>query len=281
MNMPQKGSTDIISAISLSDVIANIRHAIRNPWETRVVPGLVATTFVLVISIACYKIYEHRVTGGVGFVEASDISGLDDFEVGEKKRQFFDTLRPIVEAENAKIATLRKDLIAARDRGEDPSWVVGVAQDYELTWTGHEWRELLHRVDTIPVPLVMAQAANESNWGQSRFAQEGNNLFGEWCMSEGCGIVPEDRPSGDEHEVRVFGSVNESVEAYLHNINTHRAYRHLRKTRAQAHAEGRVASGLELAGHLKSYSERGAKYVEEIRATIRINRNLMLGTDAP
>ncbi|MEQ8666498.1 MAG: glucosaminidase domain-containing protein [Rhodospirillales bacterium] len=274
--MPQKGTTQFMPAVSLSDVIDYVRRSIRNPWETGIVPGLVAAGFLLGLSIAGYKIYEHRVTGGVGFVEATELAGLDDVQVEEKKRQFFDALRPIIEAENGRIAELRKRLIAARDSGQDPSWVFGVAEDYDVTWTGHEWRVLLRRVDTIPMTLAMAQAANESSWGQSRFAQEGNNLFGQWCFTEGCGIVPEDRPAGDNHEVRAFGSINESVRSYLHNINTHRAYRELRQARARARAEGRAASGLELAGYLDSYSERGAKYIEEIRATVRVNRDLML-----
>jgi Bax protein len=134
----------------------------------------------------------------------------------------------------------------------------------------------LARVDTVPLSLVLAQAANESSWGQSRFAQEGNNLFGEWCFREGCGIVPEQRSAGKSHEVAAFDSVNASVRSYLHNLNTGRAYAALRKLRQQARAAGEAPKAMVLASGLARYSERGLAYVHEIKAMIRSNRELMM-----
>ena len=88
--------------------------------------------------------------------------------------------------------------------------------------------QLLERVDIVPASLVLAQSANESGWGTSRFAVEANNYFGIWCFSSGCGLKPRSRDDGMTHEVASYGSVQQGVTAYMHNINTHGAYRDLR-----------------------------------------------------
>ncbi len=244
--------------------------------RTRAIVGG-ALALVLVAAFGGYSIYEHQATGGVGFVSAGTFELEDETPIPEKKRQFFDTLRPIVIAENARIAARRAEILAARDAGENGADIAELAEDYALEdWSGTEWNRLLARVDTVPLSLVLAQAANESSWGQSRFAQEGNNLFGEWCFREGCGIVPEQRSAGKSHEVAAFDSVNASVRSYLHNLNTGRAYAALRKLRQQARAAGEAPKAMVLASGLARYSERGLAYVHEIKAMIRSNRELMM-----
>lgn len=228
-----------------------------------------------------YSQYESRVTKGVGFVQASEMPVEDTVDVRAKKKAFFDFMRPIVKAENARIRETRERLIAAREANETPGWIADVAARYKVEWTGEEWTLLLKRVDAVPLPLVLAQAANESSWGQSRFAQRGNNMFGQWCFSEGCGIVPNRRDSGKSHEVAAYDTVNASVRSYLRNINTTGAYRGLREIRWQARQQGRSASAAELAAGLSRYSERGSEYVSEIRAMIRTNRSLMLAEAGP
>lgn len=121
----------------------------------------------------------------------------------------------------------------------------------------------------------MIQAANESAWGQSRFAQQGNNLFGQWCFSEGCGLVPSQRGSDADHEVRTFDSINDSVASYLHNLNTSHAYADLRDIRADLRANNQPFDALMLAEGLSQYSTRGEEYVEEIQMMIRSNLALM------
>ena len=74
----------------------------------------------------------------------------------------------------------------------------------------------------------------ESGWGESRFAQQGNNLFGEWCFTKGCGIVPSQRKEGATHEVRRFDSVDDALASYMHNLNTGHAYKALRVARFPA-----------------------------------------------
>lgn len=132
-------------------------------------------------------------------------------------------------------------------------------------------KELMRRVDVIPTSLVLAQAANESGWGTSRFAREGNNIFGQWCFDEGCGLVPNARGEDASHEVRAFASVDAAVRAYFRNLNTHPSYEDLRTLRASMRMQGLPLNSMVLARGLTRYSERGMDYVEELQDMIRIN----------
>ena len=131
---------------------------------------------------------------------------------------------------------------------------------------------LRRRVNVIPASLVLAQAANESGWGTSRFARQGNNLFGLWCYTENCGIEPARRQAGAKHQVAAFDNVEAGIKYYFYTINSHPAYRDLRIRRENLIASGQAVTGIELASGLMSYSERGQAYVDEIRAMIRVNQ---------
>lgn len=196
----------------------------------------------------------------------------------EKKKAFFDTLRPIVVNQNQKIRDSRQRILFAKENSIDHEWLSSLAEKYKIEWDNGkpDWQSLLVRVDTIPVDLVLTQAANESAWGTSRFAQQANNLFGQWCFSQGCGIIPKQRDGGMKHEVRAFDSINQSVSSYMHNINTTRAYKALRQLRAELREQGEKVSGMQLANGLKSYSSRGQEYVKELQSMIKTNRTLML-----
>ncbi len=243
--------------------------------KQRAIIGLAAVAGALAI-FASYKIHENLDTNGIGYRYADDLVFSDNIPVVEKKKQYFDFMRPIVEAENAKVLETRHEILKAREAGKNPRWLTDTAKIYGVEWTGDEWDQLLGRVDEVPLTLVLAQSANESSWGQSKFAQLGNNMFGQWCFTEGCGIVPARRDAGKNHEVAAFSSVNHSVRAYLENINSTRAYSKLRAIRSKARKSGRTASGTELAAGLLSYSERRGEYVEEIRAMIWVNKELMV-----
>lgn len=199
--------------------------------------------------------------------------------VAEKKQLFFDILRPLVQEENRKLAELRGRLLALSKNGRRQDWVLEVAERYDIEGplTEENWAELLMRVDTIPLELVLAQAAMESGWGESRFAQLGNNLFGQWCFTRGCGIVPRQRPEGASHEVRRFDSVNDALVSYMHNLNMGHAYGDLRWMRASLRQLQLEPDAATLAGGLSRYSEKGGAYVEEIRKVMRVNRRLILG----
>jgi Bax protein len=127
-------------------------------------------------------------------------------------------------------------------------------------------------VDTIPASLVLAQAANESAWGTSRFARQGKNVFGIWCFRDGCGKVPNARAPGKRHEVASFDSVQDGVSYYLLLLNTHPAYAQLRSLRDEKRRVDEKPTGATLAEGLLRYSERGGAYVRELQAMIRVNQ---------
>jgi Bax protein len=132
-------------------------------------------------------------------------------------------------------------------------------------------QRLLRRVDEVPVALALAQAAIESGWGTSRFVHQANNLFGHWTYRHDRGLVPREREAGKTHRVRIFTTLRSSVQAYLHNLNTGRAYRHLRLLRAILRENDQPLDGEHLAAGLLHYSERGQAYVDEVRTLIRSN----------
>ncbi len=241
---------------------------------------LAAAILVLLAYLGGQKAYEDYATGGIGYVRAVDQRFDDAMDRRARKMAFFAFLRPVVMAENRRIEGLRRNLIAMRTAGLTAAWVRAAAKDYGIAWTGAgtgaEWKALLQRVDTMPLLLALAQSAIETNWGQSRFARQGNNMFGQWCFKAGCGLVPGKRASGKKHEVAAYDTVNASVRAYLKNINTGAAYRGLRDIRLQARSQGKEPSAIILATGLARYSEQGSAYVDKIQAMIQNNRSLML-----
>lgn len=193
---------------------------------------------------------------------------------------FFRALLPIVLAENLRIWNQRVFLLqqfgqgALNPQSDAGQEVVAIASRYRVTGDLNDptVREtLLNRVDIVPVALVLAQAAQESGWGTSRFALEGNNLFGIWTWDQNQGSVPVDRPSDANHLVRVYPNIQTSVRAYLHNINVGFAYVDFRNLRAQMRAAGKPLDAFQLAGALNRYSITGDVYIASIRAMIRGN----------
>ncbi|WNO09435.1 glucosaminidase domain-containing protein [Teredinibacter sp. KSP-S5-2] len=223
----------------------------------------------------------------LGKPSISPIVHLPDFStyanVKEKKAAFFAYLRPLIEAENAQIVVERDQLTQIKESWEQTNNLTSKQQaalddllskydvDPEFE-PAKQFDRLMLKVNIIPPSLVLAQAANESAWGTSRFAREGNNLFGQWCFTKGCGIVPKLRDEEAFHEVRRFNSPAESIASYCRNINTHNAYKGLRKIRAELSQNGQTISGYKLAAGLNSYSERGETYIEELRDMMRTNR---------
>ncbi len=217
-------------------------------------------------------------TGSAGIIPAFGRDG----DVEKKKRAFFAYLRPIVEAENDRVMDQRRRLrLIYEDHRKgravswsDAKWLEWLLEEYEVEGREGEnlWETLLRRVDMIPADLALVQAAKESGWGTSRFAREGNSLFGQRCNVEGCGLVPGRREPGETYEVAVFDTVDESVRSYIRNLNTYGAYRSFRRLRFRQRRAGTIPDGHTLAGQLPSYSERGIEYLHEIRAMIRANR---------
>ncbi|TLS66963.1 flagellar biosynthesis protein FlgJ [Mariprofundus erugo] len=204
-------------------------------------------------------------------------------DVSARKAAFFASMKPVVMRENNRIRELREELYAIRALRHPGKaklkLVARVARDYQLELNGEPdaafWQELLVRVDEVPLEMALVQAANESAWGSSRFAREGNNYFGQWCFKKGCGLVPNQRAADATHEVRRFAGVDESVRAYMYNINTSGAYAEFRSIRHSLRVQSRPLDAESLVYGLRSYSELGMTYVEMIRSMIRSNRELI------
>lgn len=204
-------------------------------------------------------------------------------DVKEKKRRFFAFIKPAVLAENKKILSTRAEVerlitqltLEQPFSDDEHAYVENLVKKYKVSNKSSLLKQLYDlqfKIDIIPPALVLVQAANESAWGTSRFARVGLNFFGVWCYRKGCGMVPGSRNSGANHEVAAYSSVSEGVERYLHNINTHRAYKVFRSIRSQLREQSQPLAAEILATGLTSYSERGTDYVLELTEMIRHNR---------
>jgi len=143
-------------------------------------------------------------------------------------------------------------------------------QDF-VTRTGDIFEKLLNRMNIIPPELALAQAAQESGWGTSRFAQEGNALYGQWTWGKGCGMIPQQRDEGKTHRMKCFKNIIEAVDSYMLNLNTHAAYKALRLER-RAFRDDQTINVIPLVDSLTNYSQEGQEYVEKIKNIIRVNK---------
>ena len=192
-------------------------------------------------------------------------------DVKARKQAFFDYLSPFISAENTKIQELRR-YIRKQNMQSPSAQIKQLAMQYRLKPTDTQIKQsLLTKIDSLPPSLVLAQAAIESAWGTSRFAVKGNNLFGQWCFSQGCGLVPSKRGHGQHHEVKRFQSPAESIASYMRNLNSHPSYVILRDNRFTQRKSGEAVSGCFLAEGLIDYSERKSAYVESLKQLIRVN----------
>ncbi len=210
-----------------------------------------------------------------------DFTRIDDNT--ERKQAFFNFLRPLVVQENVRITNSRERIIHHFENAEigstfsinDSTWIIEKAAYYKIKGfdltSRLDWEELILKCDSLPAALALAQAANESSWGTSRFAIEANNLFGEWCFTEGCGLVPKMRPEGESYEVRKFDSINSSIAAYMRNINSNNAYSELRKIRSQMRENQLPYNSITLSNGLQKYSIRRNEYVKDIQSIIKFN----------
>ena len=203
--------------------------------------------------------------------------------VEEKKRQFFAYLSPIITELNFQLAADRdrvRALRTARQRGDRLSWSdrrwlgrLAIELEVPLEEIGlDEGLEIMERrAGIVPESIVLVQAAVESGWGTSRFAREANNFFGQRCYRPNCGITPLERPAGSRFGLAEFASVEESIESYIMNLNTHESYGEFREMRLRRRNSGEPITGLSLVRGLENYSERGDDYVEDIASMIRAN----------
>lgn len=215
-----------------------------------------------------------------------ELTRIKDVKI--KKELFFSSLLPPILKVNDTIRQDRKKLkkiilkITLDSDVTEPEyyWLTQKLRQYKvkvrdvrdfIDRSGEILDELLIRMNIIPPELALAQAAQESGWGTSRFAQQGNALYGQWTWGSGCGMVPARRDDGKTHRMKCFKNIIEAVDSYMLNLNTNSAYATLRLER-RVFRDDQQIDVIPLVESLINYSEEGQEYVEKIKNIIRINR---------
>jgi len=215
---------------------------------------------------------------------ASPTKAISHENIKAKKQGFIERLLPAIEQENTRLRQQRQRALKLLQplakpqtlSQENRDWLQRMAKSYRVKGNpltdSSAGEELLQKIDIIPASLTLAQAANESAWGQSRFAREANNLFGIWTYDASQGLEPKQRESGKQHLVRKFDSIEDSVSHYMLLLNSHPAYQKLRDLRHELRQQQKPLDGQTLAAGLEKYSAKGERYIERIRTLIRQNQ---------
>ena len=200
-----------------------------------------------------------------------DLDNLQSVQL--KKETFLKIVLPLVVAENEKILDDReklKNLIEKKFTSDaEKQWLRQKLLEYKVKKS--DLKELMLRMDMIPVSIALAQAAKESGWGTSRFALEGNAIFGQWTW-DGQGIAPLKRDGDKNHKILKFPILRASVKAYKNNLNTHKSYSKFREKRKQLREKGKNITGLALTDTLKNYAQTGSEYTKILNQIIKQNK---------
>ena len=189
----------------------------------------------------------------------------------KKKETFLKILLPLIVAENEKIEKDRKKLfklLKANNKPENQKWINKKYKDYKIS--KREINDLIEKMDVIPISIALAQAAKESGWGTSRFALEGNAIFGQWTW-KGDGIEPLEKTENQNHKILKFPLLRASVKAYITNLNTHNGYKDFRKKRFQLRNQNKALTGEALIDELDNYAQTGKEYTKVLRQIIEQN----------
>ena len=191
----------------------------------------------------------------------------------ERKELFIQIILPLVIKENNNIKLDRIKLFGvlnkSKNTNNEKNWLEKKFKQYGVT--NKDLSTLKIRLDEIPISMAIAQAAKETGWGTSRFAQEGNALFGQWTWT-GEGIKPAGADDDSTHKVMKFKVLQASVKAYHRNLNTHSSYKEFRSARAQLRDEGKELDSLILTKYLDRYAETGKEYVKILQQIIKQNQ---------
>ena len=200
-----------------------------------------------------------------------DLDNLQSVKL--KKETFIKIVLPLIVAENEKILDDREKLKSLNEKkfttDLEKQWLRQKLLEYKVK--KGNLNELMFRMDIIPVSIALAQAAKESGWGTSRFALEGNAIFGQWTW-DGAGIAPLKRDDNKNHKIVKFPILRASVKAYKNNLNTHKSYEKFREKRKQLRAKNRNITGLALTDTLKNYAQTGSEYTKILNQIITQNR---------
>ena len=190
----------------------------------------------------------------------------------KRKELFIQIILPLVIKENNTIKLDRKKLFSILNKSKNTKaeniWLNSKFKQYGVA--NKDLSTLKIRMDEVPVSMTIAQAAKETGWGTSRFAQEGNALFGQWTWT-GEGIKPSKADGGSKHKVMKFKVLQASVRAYQRNLNTHSTYKNFRGARAQLRDEGKKLDSMILSEYLDKYAETGKEYVKVLQQIIKQN----------
>ena len=200
-----------------------------------------------------------------------EITMIEDTK--KRKNFFIQIVLPLIVKENNNIRLDRKTLFKIINKNNntlaEKQWLEKKYKQYGIN--SRDLSTLKIRMDEIPASLAIAQAAKETGWGTSRFAQEGNALFGQWTWS-GEGLKPKDAEAGKGHKVMKFNVLQASVRAYQRNLNTHSTYKNFRKARAEFRDANQPLDSLKLSEYLNNYAETGSQYVEVLQKIIVQNK---------
>ena len=209
----------------------------------------------------------------------SDFDQLQDVDL--KKKLFYLIALPLIHESNGQILldremviNIEKKFLRKNLNENELQETNRLAKKYKLDDSEINlklFRDLKQRINIIPVSLALAQAIVESGWGQSRFALEGNALYGQWTYNELKGIIPENRDDDKSHAVRKFDNLAQSVQAYMHNINTHSAYYSFRVVRRIAERVQYTDPVSAKVKFLAAYAEIGQEYVDKLELIIESN----------
>ena len=199
-----------------------------------------------------------------------DLKSLGDTK--QKRELFIKIILPLILDENAKILEDRKKLFKILSKNFNTPgervWLKRRFKEYKID--DKDLGKLKMRMDIIPVSIAIAQAANESGWGTSRFALEGNAMFGQWTYGKD-GIAPLEREKNKDHKILKFPMLRSSVQAYKNNLNTHSGYKEFRKKRADLRRKNQNISGLALVNYLHNYAATGKEYTDILKKIIDQN----------
>jgi len=191
--------------------------------------------------------------------------------VKEKKETFLQILLPLIVAENEKIIEDRKHLLKLlkdNETTESKKWLNKKYRAYKVK--DKSISELIERIDIVPTSIALAQAAKESGWGTSRFALEGNAIYGQWTWN-GDGIEPLEKTKDQNHKILKFPLLRASVKAYIINLNTHRGYKGFREKRSALRKQNKKLAGLDLIHELDNYAQTGKEYTKILEQIIKQN----------
>ena len=212
----------------------------------------------------------------------TSLTELDVSYLKDNKKKFVRTVLPLIINENQKILSVRNNLLLLKNKlsnnyslnKSELQILKKLSKSHKIKFNNSHKLDvinnLLKKVDIIPNSIVLAQAAIESGWGSSRFAQDFNALFGEYTYDNDKGVVPLERENGEDHLIKAFNSYNSSVESYFNNINSHYAYEQFRELRKVMRERNNFSNVTLLVDKLDTYAE-DENYIQTIRSVIKNN----------